>query len=1020
MPDQTIQVLLVEDGPTDALIVREELTLCSGIRFNVTHVERLAEAFEQLKEQVFGVVLLDLSLPDSDGFETFTRLREKAADTPVIVLSGRTDENLAIKAVQSGAQDYLVKGHMEDHVLARAIRYAIERKRSETLLRQQTLVLEEKNLELNLLSTCITNLNDIVLITEAAPIDEPGPRIVFVNEAFERIVGYTPDEALGRSPRFLQGEKTDRAVLREIHQALAEQKPIRRSLVNYGKDGSEYWLDIDISPVFDQVGKCTHFVAIERDITKSKKNEVSLKLFRALMDQSNDAITVIDPETGRFLDLNQKTCERLGYTREEMLLMSIPDIEATAITQASLRDHLDEVRSAGFKILEGNHRRKDGSTFPVEVSVQYIYLDRGYVVAVVRDTTERKKAEDVLRASETRYRSLVAATAQIVWTTDVNGQITEELPEWQKFTGQSTEAIQGNGWADALHPDDVEQTLKVWGEAVQNRTNYDTEFRLYRHDGIYRNVSARGVPVLNPDGSVREWVGCCMDITERKESVEKIAEQAAFLDKTQDAIIVRDLKGEILFWNKGAEEMYGWPREEIIGRHMEKHLYANPKKFEEVTELTISQGEWSGELLHLARDGHEIIVEARTTLIRDRRGRPKSVLSIKTDVTEKRKTQAQFLRSQRMESIGTLAGGIAHDLNNILAPIMMSIDLLKSPSDTPQKKKILQTIEVSAKRGADIVRQVLSFARGLEGDRIEVQLNDLLKDLQTIITDTFPKDIRLQFTYPQDTWVILGDPTQLHQVLLNLCVNARDAMHNGGELIVSAENSVLDDHYAAMNLQSKSGRYVKINVTDTGMGIPPKLIDKIFEPFFTTKELAKGTGLGLSTVMAIVKSHEGMINVYSEQGKGTTFSVYLPAADVSSESRKAQTCRLTLPQGNGETVLVVDDETSILTITSQTLEKFGYRVLTATDGADAVAVYLQHRDTIAVVLTDMMMPVMDGPAMTHALTRINPTVKIIAASGLNANGGKTNPSGTGVKHFLTKPYTAGTLCTTLRMILDEK
>ena len=505
-----------------------------------------------------------------------------------------------------------------------------------------------------------------------------------------------------------------------------------------------------------------------------------------------------------------------------------------------------------------------------------------------------------------------------------------------------------------------------------------------------------------------------------REGEDQIAEQASFLDKTQDAIIVRDLEGGILFWNKGAERMYGWQREEVLGRDMDKLLYANPKRFAEVNDLTISQGEWSGELVHLARDGREIIIEARTTLIRDRGGHPKSILAIKTDVTEKRKTQAQFLRSQRMESIGTLAGGIAHDLNNILAPIMMSIDLLKTSSDSPQTKKILQTIEVSAKRGADIVRQVLSFARGLEGDRIEIQVNDLLKDLKSIISDTFPKDIRLQFTIPNDTWIILGDPTQLHQVLLNLCVNARDAMPDGGDLTIGVENSVVDEHYAAMNLQMKAGRYVKIDVTDSGMGIPPKLIDKIFEPFFTTKELAKGTGLGLPTVMAIVKSHEGVINVYSEQGKGTTFSIYLPAADISSKARLVQTGRLKLPQGNGETVLVVDDEISILAITSQTLEKFGYRALTATDGADAIAIYLQHRDTIAVVLTDMMMPVMDGPAMIHALTRINPTVKIIAASGLNANGGKANPSGIGVKHFLTKPYTAGILCTTLRMILDEK
>ena len=196
----------------------------------------------------------------------------------------------------------------------------------------------------------------------------------------------------------------------------------------------------------------------------------------------------------------------------------------------------------------------------------------------------------MLRASETRYRSLISATAQIVWTADINGQVIGELPDWQKFTGQSTEAIQGNGWADAVHPDDVEQTVKVWSEAVHKRTNYDTEFRLYRHDGIYRNVSARGVPVLNADAGIREWVGCCTDITERKESVEQIAEQAAFLDKTQDAIIVRDLKGDILFWNKGAEEMYGWPREDVIGRDMHKLLYANPKKFEEVTELTIKPG----------------------------------------------------------------------------------------------------------------------------------------------------------------------------------------------------------------------------------------------------------------------------------------------------------------------------------------------------------------------------------------------------------------------------------------------
>ena len=262
------------------------------------------------------------------------------------------------------------------------------------------------------------------------------------------------------------------------------------------------------------------------------------------------------------------------------------------------------------------------------------------------------------------------------------------------------------------------------------------------------------------------------------------------------------------------------------------------------------------------------------------------MLAINTDITDKKKIEAQFMRAQRMESIGTLAGGIAHDLNNILAPIMLSIDVLKTISDNPQAKKILDTIEVSAKRGADIVRQVLSFARGLEGQRIEVQPKHLLKDLENIIKDTFPKDIRLQFSVPKETWTILGDPTQVHQILLNLCVNARDAMPNGGSLTVGVENCVLDEQYAAMNIEAKAGRYVDISVTDSGTGIPREHLDKIFEPFFTTKELNKGTGLGLSTVMAIVKSHGGFVNVYSELGKGTTFKVYLPATEILSEARK--------------------------------------------------------------------------------------------------------------------------------------
>jgi PAS domain S-box-containing protein len=394
--------------------------------------------------------------------------------------------------------------------------------------------------------------------------------------------------------------------------------------------------------------------------------------------------------------------------------------------------------------------------------------------------------------------------------------------------------------------------------------------------------------------------------------------------------------------------------------------------------------------------------------------------AIARDITDKKQIEAQLLRAQRMESIGTLAGGIAHDLNNILAPIMMAVDILKLSTTDPQGKRILETIEVSSKRGSDIVRQVLSFARGLEGERVKVELKSLLKDIRTIIEETFPKNIRLEVSVPEEPWAILGDPTQLHQILLNLSVNARDAMPEGGRLSITVENTVLDEQYATMHAQARAGRYVILSVTDSGTGIPPALLEKIFDPFFTTKEVGKGTGLGLSTVMAIVKSHRGFVNVYSEPDKGTAFKVFLPAVDASSDGNKDLTLQGSAPHGSGETILVVDDEASILTITSQTLEAFGYRTLTAGDGAEAVAVYAQHRDEIAVVLTDMAMPIMDGPATIRALRKINPAVKVVAASGLNSERSAAKAADAGSKHLLTKPFTAETLLKTLRDVLDEK
>ena len=403
--------------------------------------------------------------------------------------------------------------------------------------------------------------------------------------------------------------------------------------------------------------------------------------------------------------------------------------------------------------------------------------------------------------------------------------------------------------------------------------------------------------------------------------------------------------------------------------------------------------------------------------IHQRDGDMEFILLAIEDVTEKKGLESQLLRSQRMESIGTLAGGIAHDLNNMLTPMMLSLQALKEKLTDEKSQKLLTVLENNSQRSADLIKQVMSFARGIEGERKPLQVTHLISEIEKIAKETFPRDIKLQIDVPDDLWTISGDATQLHQVIMNLCVNARDAMPYGGVLSITASNFFVDKNYVRMHTDAKVGSYVVITVSDTGTGIPPEIIDRIFEPFFTTKEFGKGTGLGLSTALAIVKGHGGFINVYSEIGKGTAFRIYLPA--IKTEIQGAEEQQLELLAGDGEWILIVEDEDSIRDVTSSTLEMSGYKVLMANDGAEAVALYAENMDKIKVILMDMMMPVMDGQASIRAIRRVNPDVKIIAVSGLTEKDRLAKVADL-ANAFLPKPYTAEKLLKTVHEVLRAK
>ncbi len=522
--------------------------------------------------------------------------------------------------------------------------------------------------------------------------------------------------------------------------------------------------------------------------------------------------------------------------------------------------------------------------------------------------------------------------------------------------------------------------------------------------------STTKVPLRDDDGAVVGLVGIGRDVTEHREVIQKITEQAAMLDQAHDAILMLTLDGRVAYMNAAAERLFGWSAADLMGK-VAASIF--PEEDQEALKLavaeTLAAGSWKGELKVHHRLGQEIYIDTRRTLIRDKLGAPKAQLTISADITEKKKRDATALRNQRLESLGTLAGGIAHDLNNVLAPILMSIALLKLKVDDESGQRLLAMLELNAERGAQLVRQVLAFGRGAEGDRILVQPLHLAREIEQIVSDTFPKSIGFELVNEKDPWTVTGDPTQIHQVLLNLCVNARDSMPNGGKITLRIENIVLDETYASMHQGAKAGSYLAVSVTDTGMGIPPNIRDRIFEPFFTTKDIGKGTGLGLSTSLGIVQSHGGFINVTSEVGRGSTFKLYLPANAAAAVPAPAASKRAGLPRGHNELILVVDDEQPILNVAKSTLERFGYRVAVATNGAAAVSIYALQREAIAVVVTDMAMPIMDGPAMAVALKAINPDVKIIGSSGMDAGSGLSAAAIAGVSEFIPKPYSAETL-----------
>ncbi len=839
-------------------------------------------------------------------------------------------------------------------------------------------------------------------------------RVSYMNAEAERLTLHTSGQMRNLKLWERFPPTMSSALYTEFHRAVRDKEPVHFELFY---PPLQNWFEVHAYPLPD--GLAIYFRVITERKQAIEALQASEERFRQLAETIDDVFWIWDPREDRILYASPRYDAVFGHSREELYRnprsfardMHPEDYER--LRSAALEDPYSVKLDYRLLLADGQVRWVSVRTFPVYDAVGNLR----HSVGIAQDVTQLMETAEQLKASEQQYRLLFAHNPHPMWVYD---------KESLRFLAVNDQAVAHYGYTEeeflamTIHEirpaEDIAKLDKKLAELTLRKGT--GVWRHYKKDGTLIDVEVSSDAIVFGGRAAR--LVLANDITIRRRAEEKVREQAALLDKAQDAILVRDLDNRITYWNHGAERLYGWKAEEVIGSQPGDFLFRDPAQFDRAQQQLMVNGEWFGELQQIDRHGNALLVEARWTLVRDEDGAAQAVLSISTDITERRKLEAQFLRAQRMESIGTLAGGIAHDLNNVLAPILLSLGMLKRQSRTPAEQKLLGTLENSAQRGANMVRQVLTFARGVEGERVVVDVGQTVREVQDLLRETIDRRITFTANIAKNLLPILGDPTQIHQVVLNLCVNARDAMPNGGDLVVELTTDYLASPFASLHLVAEPGHYVVLRVYDNGIGIPAAIRERIFDPFFTTKELGQGTGLGLSTVQAVIKSHNGFINVYSEEGRGTEFKVYLPALGKNVTSDIAS--MLTAEMGNheDELVLVVDDEPAIREITQLTLESFGFRVLTADGGAEALSLYAQHQAEIAIVLTDMMMPGMDGFEVIRHLLEMNPLAKIIAASGLTATDTVAKATSAGVSHFLQKPYTAEALLKIFAEIREEK
>ncbi len=767
-------------------------------------------------------------------------------------------------------------------------------------------------------------------------------------------------------------------------------------------------LPVEILAHVVEVGGQRMLMAICRDLSARRAAEAaqreSEEKFGTIFKVAPVMMTLSDRETGACIDANDAMIRRSGIPREELLGRSSADAGwIDAPTRARLRQELaTHGRVAG---LEMEATTRGGEKIVCLYFAEIIRVGgRQQVLSIAQDISDLKRSEAALRGSEMRFRRLFDGAVDAVFVHDLEGRILDVNLAACRSLGYTREEllrlnvaqIEGTFAPDKLTP--------FW-RMIAPEAGATIRGLHRRKDGTSFPVEVHIAP-FGPGGD-RQFFAAARDITERQAAERTLRLQSGALEAAANAVVITDAAGRVEWVNAAFTTLSGWPLIDCIGRRMDELLGGTlaPAEFDRIW-TAVHRGEvWRGEVTNTRRDGRRWTGEMTLTPLRDHDGEISHCVAIKQDISDRKLMEARFLQAQRMEAMGNLAGGIAHDLNNILSPIVMIASLLRTQLADREHQELMEMVHREARRGGDIIKQLLTFSRGLGGDRTVVQMRYVIAELVRMLRETLPREIVISYRWDPGVWPVLADQTQMHQIALNLCINARDAMPEGGRLEIHLANATLTRGDPVLPPGAEPGPYLILEVRDTGVGIPADVREKIFEPFFTTKPLGKGTGLGLSTVLGIARGHDGFVTVESEPGRGSAFRIHLPAKpEIAAEDAGAS------PQetisGAGRLVLVVDDEENVRLATQVVLSAEGFTVCTAENGRDALQVFAAHADTVALVITDVMMPVMGGIALVRRLRELNPALPIIATSGLADTEKKDELIRLGVTQVLPKPASA--------------